>query len=95
MAMNNNNNTLDPSLSKISINSIVNHPRIEKENSSPANIQIISFDSNRDSTKKRKFDEFDDSNSLDEFRKFKSSFPSIKYQRIWDGDCSSPLVYIS
>ena len=78
---------------KGSIQNIVHQP-IEKENS--ANIQIISFDhNNKDSnSKKRKFDEYSDSmESLDEFRKFKSSFPSLKYHRIWENDCS--LVYIS
>lgn len=94
--------------SKLSIQSIVHQP-IEKDNStsstsssssspsSSANIQIISFDNNSKkeaNLKKRKFEEFNDSvESLDEFRKFKESFPSLKYHRIWENDCS--LVYIS
>jgi len=71
------------------IQSISHQPAV-KDNS--ANIQIISFDNNTKDSKKRKFDEFNEE-SLDEFRKFKSSFPSLKYHRIWENDCS--LVYIS
>ena len=61
---------------------------------------FITFDLKSQNSKKRKFDDFQMNNNdqvmldrNDEFLKYKSTLPAVKYQRIWGGDSSLPLYY--